>query len=265
MSERLKHPYFGEHVSKESMMEGWDRASSSYSYKRYEIIRDRVVADLLGTGVLRKDSTVLDIGCGNGSFSLSIAPHVKKVYAMDASKGMLSELTKAMERSRIGNIVPVECDWETGSIEGRYDVVMTSLCPPTNTPESLMKMESVSKGKCVYISSINESASTHVRIWNGLGKDYSFAGYNTQYPYEYLRGLGRDAVLRTYAQVNHIDVPYETALNDEIGRFSQYGRSGSEVRGIAENVLRPLCTDGRVIYDHEMKMGMLVWTPKITS
>lgn len=37
-------------------------------------------------GLSSKDKTALDIGCADGKFTLSVAPHFKKVYGIDTSK-----------------------------------------------------------------------------------------------------------------------------------------------------------------------------------
>ncbi|MDO8619423.1 MAG: class I SAM-dependent methyltransferase [Candidatus Daviesbacteria bacterium] len=49
-----------------------------------------------------KDKTALDIGCADGKFTLSIAPHFKKVYGIDISKENLNIANshKADERSK---------------------------------------------------------------------------------------------------------------------------------------------------------------------
>ena len=51
-----------------------------------------------------KEKTVLDSGCADGRFTLSIAPHFKKIIAIDLSKGMLNAARKLQKDKEITNV-----------------------------------------------------------------------------------------------------------------------------------------------------------------
>src|SRR3989344_2924666 len=57
-----------------------------------------------------KDKQVLDIGCADGRFTLSIAGYFEKVIAIDTSKGMLNSAIKRQHEAHIDNVEFIEQD-----------------------------------------------------------------------------------------------------------------------------------------------------------
>ena len=56
----------------------------------------REVASKL-TNFINKDSVVLDVGCGIGRVEKYLAPHVKEIFGVDISRGMIKIAKKALE------------------------------------------------------------------------------------------------------------------------------------------------------------------------
>ncbi|OGC47297.1 hypothetical protein A2713_00070 [candidate division WWE3 bacterium RIFCSPHIGHO2_01_FULL_35_17] len=56
----------------------------------------------------RKEKIVLDSGCGDGKFTLLIAPHFKKVIGNDTSKLMLQAAVKLQKKKGIKNVEFIE-------------------------------------------------------------------------------------------------------------------------------------------------------------
>ena len=54
------------------------------------------------------DTDVLEIGCGTGLLSLSLAPHVRSLTAVDAAQGMIDAFNvKLGKRPEVRNVIPV--------------------------------------------------------------------------------------------------------------------------------------------------------------
>lgn len=68
---------------------------------------------LLSEVPLNKEDIVVDIGCGAGSLTFLISPHVSEVYAVDHSVEMLNALKETMEREQINNIKPILVDFSS--------------------------------------------------------------------------------------------------------------------------------------------------------
>lgn len=56
---------------------------------------------------MNSDSTVVDLGAGTGTFALAVAPHVRRVVAVDVSPAMLDILRANIARQGIANVEPV--------------------------------------------------------------------------------------------------------------------------------------------------------------
>jgi FkbM family methyltransferase len=61
------------------------------------------VAVLLDHG-LDASATVLDVGAGTGVFSLAVAPHCRRVVAVDVSPAMVAELRRRVDATGLDNV-----------------------------------------------------------------------------------------------------------------------------------------------------------------
>lgn len=58
------------------------------------------------------DTTVVDVGAGSGRVALAVAPYVRRVVAVDQSRGMLDLLDAAANQRGIANVETVHGRWE---------------------------------------------------------------------------------------------------------------------------------------------------------
>jgi SAM-dependent methyltransferase len=71
-------------------------------------------------------TTVVDLGCGTGTFAIAIAPHVKRVVAVDVSPAMVAYLRQRAAVAGIDNINVVEAGFLSYRHDGMpADVVYT--------------------------------------------------------------------------------------------------------------------------------------------
>ena len=85
----------------------------------------RSAIDALG---LNEQSVVLDIGCGNGGYTLRLAKCCQHVYAVDISESMLAIARKHAEEQEVRNVTFVNSGFLTYSHKGdKLDAVVTAI------------------------------------------------------------------------------------------------------------------------------------------
>jgi len=83
------------------------------------------VEALLGLGA-DSTTTVVDLGCGTGTFALAIAPHVREVVAADVSPAMVAYTRQRIAAAGLGNVRAVQAGFMSYLHDGPpADVVYT--------------------------------------------------------------------------------------------------------------------------------------------
>ena len=255
--EREKHPFFGEAIGKARYDKVWDEAAERYDDAGVGPLKEEIIARLFESVIVEGDD-VLDVGCGPGTYGIVFAGRCRTVVCLDGSQKMLDRIAE----KGIGNIRCTRADWETFDTDERFDVVFSSLCPALNNPEGILKMESFSRGYCAYVSSMNDDTGSLRRdLWKAFGKDYSMNGYDTRYPFTFLKENGREPVLETFEIVSPYDTEYEEVVRKEIEFFSFYMDVDEGKRSVIEDTVRKHTVDGKVHYEGRKRLGLLYWKP----
>jgi SAM-dependent methyltransferase len=87
----------------------WDGRAPGMGARAFEspYVREFVARlDLAGC------STLLDVGCGPGTISLSVAPRLAHVYGLDYSPGMLAAFAEQARTRGLSNATPILRAWE---------------------------------------------------------------------------------------------------------------------------------------------------------
>lgn len=262
MRMRMKHPFFGEGLSEEEISEIWESSAGKYGDGALDEIADRITGYLKSSGLLEPSFSLIDIGCGPGTYSFRFAEHVRRIVSLDGSVKMLERLESGCLAKGVKNILSVHADWRRYEAPRGFDVAFSSLCPPLNCPEEILRMEAVSTRFCAYASSMNDDrGSIHMDIWHALGRDYTFNGYNTKYPYEFLSEHGREPHLEVFEAVSPSDKSTEEVVEFETEKFSAYLDVNEDVRRTISDVVSSHAEDGVVHYDGRKRLGLLTWTP----
>ena len=256
-SERLRHPFFGEHIDSGRYAKVWDDAAAGYGDAGVGALKEQILERL--SDIICSSTDLLDIGCGPGTYSIPFSKVCRSVVCLDGSGKMLERIIQA----KIPNIRCIEADWNKFQTDSRFDIVFSSLCPALNNPAGLIKMESVSRGYCVYVSSMNDdSESLHMDIWRSLGRDYTYNGYNTNYPFQYLKGLGREPKMEAFFMEEPYDLPSEDVEEKEIRSFSFFMEVDDRVRSVIHDTVMRHSDAGQVHYNGTKRLGLLIWRPK---
>lgn len=74
---------------------------------------------------LRDDMVVMDFGAGTGLICSHVAPHVRRVYAVDVSAAMLDQLSAKPELQ--GKVVPMNVDILTTPLPHKVDLIVSAM------------------------------------------------------------------------------------------------------------------------------------------
>ncbi len=256
--EREKHPFFGESVSKSEYEKVWDDAADRYDDAGVGTLKDEIIQRIFDLSIIDSDTHVMDVGSGPGTYSIPFSERCVSVVCLDGSQKMLDRIIS----KGIGNIRCIRADWDLFDTDERFDVVFSSLCPALNNPVSLLKMESFSEGYCVYVSSMNDDTSSLRRdIWKEFGKDYSMNGYDTRFPFTFLKENGRTPALEVFETSSPSEMSESETADKEAEYFSRYMTVDRNVRSRIEDVIRNHAEDGIIHLEGEKRLGLLYWKP----
>ncbi|MGD9595195.1 class I SAM-dependent methyltransferase [Wolinella succinogenes] len=115
--------------------------------------------------------SLLDVGCGPGTFALRFAPRLKQVYALDYSPKMLEVLEHNAQKRAISNICPLCLDLEE-SWEGvePCDVVIASRCLEVEDMRAVLQKLHEKAKKAVYITYKNGGSFLEVEVLEAMGR-----------------------------------------------------------------------------------------------
>jgi len=254
------HPFIGEGFDRKRALHFWDDIASWYSGAQQGSMVNEIVEHLHRTGVLRSDTTVLELGCGPGTYTLPMAPLVRSVVGLDTSQVMLDRLSRSVREKGFHNVTWVKADFTEYEPEDRSSAVVSSLCPGTGSVEGLQRMESWAEHHCVHIMWIvNGWDDLHAEIWREMGKNYSFGDRGSDLVMRNLRSIGREPEVTEFSVTVERSLPWETAVTEMVRDFRPYGK-GAEIEPAVRKVLEPMTEDGEFRYRCLNRMRLLVWS-----
>lgn len=253
------HPFEGERMERDATLRFWDDYADVYSSMQQGDIPERVVDILRREGYLGRDSDVLELGSGPGTYSLLVAPCVRSLTCMDTSPRMLDRLMASAGSKGLGNITPLLQDWGTYPSDPGCTTVMASLCPGTGSPDSIRRMESLSSYGCVVVSWLeNHGDDLTAQVWQELGKDYGFGFRSSNPTLDWLTENGREPDYDVLETRIVADLSVDDLVEKERSAFRAYGVR-EDVGPIVRRLLEPEDDGGVIHYDRVNRMKLIRW------
>lgn len=112
-------------ISSEDFWNGFSSWQEMQSYTGYPGGALKRILDSVDT-----ETTVLDIGAGNGAFAVPLAKAAKQVTAVEPSSGQIGRLMENAAAAGANNITVLQSHWEDVHSDelGRHDVVIAAYC-----------------------------------------------------------------------------------------------------------------------------------------
>lgn len=122
----------------------------------------------------RKDKIVLDVGCADGRFTISISSYFAKVTAIDTSRGMLESARKLQKKSNITNVSFLSKNLHSNDFGDESFDVIYSRRGPTDYPEFFRLLK-----KGGYYIGIGIGEKDTQRIKEVFGRGQNFGDWNS--------------------------------------------------------------------------------------
>ncbi len=254
-----KHPALNE----TGLKDYWDLRSKDYANDTGigPSVYSAVVEYLLREGIFLPGDTVLDVGCGPGTFSLLFADRAKAVVGLDVSEGMLSMMMGPAKASGRGNIRPICSSWEKYDSKKKFDLVFSSFCPAVNDAETLLKMEERSRRSCCCITSVDADPALPVnQLWELLaGKRIKYDPPDVLYPFNILYFSDRAPSIRLFKYETRISVPSDRLVEGYKAYFKMYMDLDESKITVIKDYVASISTDGVYRAAGQGTLNVIFW------
>lgn len=128
---------------------------------------------------VQADETVLDIGCGPGTFAVPLAKQCQTVYALDYSQGMLEQLNYFKQALKLDNLITLHKSWsDNWNDVPQADIVLASRSTLVDDLDDMIDKLCTKAQKRVFLTSITQPHFLDERIFNAIGReDIGFPTY----------------------------------------------------------------------------------------
>lgn len=219
-------------------------------------------------GYLGKDMDALDIGSGNGVFTLPFAEHYRSVTSLDISVPMQNEIRSRAAQRGFTNIKYVTANWrdldlDEMNMREAYDLVLCSINPRGVCDyTTLHKMNQASRQGCCLMTFAGRASSNHgadiqrIILGRNLG---TTGGNNIIFPFNVAYHMGGEPDM-TYTSLNweRRQTP-EKAIEGICFSYWRFAEITEEIKNkVAEYVYANL-EDGEYVDRVENQIGIMVW------
>lgn len=229
---------------------------------------DRTLQCLSARGYLGAEMTALDIGSGNGVFTLPFAERFRSVTSLDISETMQNEIRRRAAQRGLDNIRYVNANWRTLDLDAAgmreaYDLVLCSINPRGVCGlETLRKMNDASRGGCCLLSFAGRGRSNHsgelqrLILGRGLG---TTGGNDVIFPFTAAYHMGGEPDL------SYTTVGWERRLSPEEAvegicfAFWRFAEITPEIREKVRRYVYEHLEDGCYVDRTESLIGITVW------
>lgn len=243
----------------------WDRRAATF----HRATRDRTEGDPLLErllGAVTGESSVLDVGAGTGRFTCAVAPHVRRVIAVEPNPRMRDFLEREVRERGLTNVEVVASTWEEAAADLRADVVVGAhvLYPIRDIVPFVRKLDvAMRQHAFVYLRAVHPDAVTSP-LWALFHAEVRRVGPN------HLAALAVLGEMGIYADVEVVHQPVSFRWDDLHDAVAEQMEAlilpdTTEVREQLERVLRrflrPLPEGGLALPVETLPNAIVSWRP----
>ncbi len=150
-------------VNKQASVEWWDSMAKDFAgHEKPEIGNSLAMRIISRDSMVANGTSVLDVGCGAGRYSIALAEQGATVCGIDISPKMIEFAGKAAGKSTQFFVE----DWHALSLETRgwkksFDLVLANMTPAIISAETFMKLSEASRNWCLMVKPARRTNSIY--------------------------------------------------------------------------------------------------------
>jgi len=237
----------------------WDGYAPYYSNDTQGNNPKRIVDRLCELGMLQPNDCTMEIGPGPGTYSLILAPRVRKLVCMDASNNMLDRLFEGAKALGYTNIERFNMDWTKYEPKKGYDSCFAAFCPGSTTPESMQRMEATARRSCILVTGTKGMGSDlNAKIYDALGMEQEKGPMTSAVCQDWLEENKRDPIVEIFHDTVEIDMNIDDYVRKKQALFTLNGID-EDIGDIVIELLKD-DTEGDIYhFKSESDVKMICW------
>ena len=228
-------------------------------------IHQEIIDNLTAQWPVQPGDTLLDIGCGPGTYALPLAAKGIKVTGLDTAGKMLSALqTQAGQAGLSEAITTLNADWNDLPPEPAYDVAFAAKSPAISDYSTLIKMTKVARKACCLIGFAGQhDLELRRQLWEQLRPEPApKPSFDIIYPLNILYQEGYRPNLTFYSYSHSEQEPLDDLVAHYIRYFAMMGIAGTKAEGIISRFLQDQAVDGLCTEQSATTVGVMWWKVK---
>lgn len=133
----------------------WDNMAKTYPrYNDASMQRDvtHVIQWAQSKGVCFEKQSILDIGCGTGTFTIPLALKNANIMVIDLCEGMLEALREDAQMLNLTKNIQIhQSGWDDFELKQTFDIVLASMTPAISSESLMDKMICATHDKGLYV------------------------------------------------------------------------------------------------------------------
>ncbi|MDR0648366.1 MAG: class I SAM-dependent methyltransferase [Synergistaceae bacterium] len=223
---------------------------------------EEAVSYLAKGGWLKDVASVIDIGAGTGSYSLSFAKQGCAVTALDMDGVSLSVLERRAEQLGLKSIHCVEDMWENYRSGKKFSLAFSAMCPAICNYDELLKMEAMTACACCLIAVTRGSRDIHrENLTRLLGAKPRGMTTEALTYYETLYLMGRQPDVKNWTAHYKYSLPVDEACRRNEVYFEIFGIPAEQSRPVLKAYFERKADNGLVHDESHLNTALICWRP----
>lgn len=243
--------------------EFWEDFAPWYSSSQQGEAPGRIVDRLFDLGMLAQGYSVLEVGSGTGAYSLELAPRVRFLTCLDSSQAMLDILSRRLSEGGFGNVETVRGDWNDRVPSKDYDACILPLCPGSDSPESILRMEGSARESCAIVSwVVNHGDDLENKVWRAIGRAPPKVSRGSTAAEDWLGSNGREPTVETFRVSIEKEIPVGRKLDQMCAIFRAQGVA-EDISDVIVGLMSPDIDGNSYVYRAENVLKLTCWHMRI--